>query len=273
MVGRKFTQTKLFRALIVFGILLFFVFFQPRFLMEPLRAIAMTVSLPFQKIFSVVAFEVSDTFYFFSSIGELKSENERLEKEQLRLAIDNAKLKDILKENEELRTAIGLLPREKFTLRPAQVIGRDASGLGNWISIDQGSLQGVEKNMPVIVGAGALVGRVADVAPSSARIMLISNPDSLINGVALDTEARGIVKGEHGLGLLLDMVLQADTLRSGDSVVTSGLGGDLPEGLLIGTLQEPRFSDDRLFQQASIASPVKFDKLRYVFIIQNGQKK
>lgn len=273
MVGRKFTQTKLFRACIVFGILLFFAFFQPRFLMDPLRAIVMTISLPIQKIFSVVAFEVSDTFYFFSSIGELKNENERLEKEQLRLVIDNAKLRDILKENEELRTELGLLPREKFALRPAQVIGRDASGLGNWISIDQGSLQGVEKNMPVIVGAGALVGRVADVAPSSARIMLISNPDSLVSGVALDTGASGIVKGEHGLGLLLDMVLQADTLHAGDSVVTSGLGGDLPEGLLVGTLQEPRFSDDRLFQQASVASPVKFDRLRYVFIIQNGQKK
>jgi rod shape-determining protein MreC len=269
-VRRKFIQTKLFRALVTFGVLWSVVAFSPAWLLAPLRTSLMTVTLPLQKIFSVTAFEVTDTFRFFSSIGELKSENERLERERLQLLAENAKFSLVSQENDELRRELRLLPRDRFSLSPAEVIGRDVFGLGNWISINQGSLDGIQKGMPVIVGAGVLIGKVAEVFPASARVTLLSNPESLVNGVALNTDASGIVKGEYGLGLLFGMVLQADTLKVGDTVVTSGLGGDMPKGLLIGTLQETRFSDDRLFQQASLLSPVRFDRLRYVFVIKNA---
>ncbi|HLC95066.1 MAG TPA: rod shape-determining protein MreC, partial [Patescibacteria group bacterium] len=258
-VQRTFIQTKLFQAMIVFGIVWLFVALGPQWVVIPIRASLMTITVPIQKVFSVVAFEIGDGFHFFSSIGELKNENERLEKERLRLFAENALLTDIKNENEELRKQLGLLPRETFVLKASAVIGRDVSGLGNWISIDQGSLDGIRKGMPVIVNAGVLIGKVAEVFPSSSRVMLISNPESLINGITLDTDAKGIVKGEYGLSLLFDIVLQADILKAGDTVVTSGLGGDMPRGLLIGTLQEIRLSSDRLFQQASLVSPVPFD--------------
>lgn len=266
---RKFIQTKFFRALIIFGAVWMFILFAPEWLVVPVRTSVMTVTRPLQKIFSITAFEFGDTFRFFSSISDLKSENERLEKERLRLFAENSKFADVSKENDELRRQLELLPRDQFALKPAEVIGRDVSGLGNWLTIDQGSLDGIRKGMPVIIDAGVLIGRVAEVFPSNARVMLLSNPESLISGIALDTDAKGIVKGEYGLGLLFDMVLQADVLKAGDTVVTSGLGGDIPKGLLIGTLQETRFSGDRLFQQASLVTPVRFDRLRYVFVIEN----
>lgn len=269
---RKFSQTKFFRALVVFGVLLVLFLLQPRFIMEPLRAVLAAVSFPAEKVLSSIAFETGDTFRFFAAIGDLKSENERLEKERLRLSAENAGLRDMRKENEELRHELGLLPREEFRLKSAEVIGRDASGFGNFLSIDQGSLRGIAKGMPVIVEKGVLIGKVTDVFPSSARVMLLSNPESLISGVTLDSDAHGIVKGEHGLGLLFDMALQTDTLRQGDTIVTSGLGGDMPKGLLIGTLQEPRLSDDRLFQRSSVVSPVSLERLRYVFVVQNASK-
>ena len=267
-VRRKFTQTKLFRAMLILFGLAFFIWFGPEWLFAPVRTSVMTVALPMQKIFSVTAFELGDTLRFFASISDLKNENERLEKERLRLLTENAAFADVRRENEELRRELGLLPRHRFSLKPAAVIGRDVSGLGNWITIDQGSFQGIRKGMTVIVDAGVFIGRVVEVFPASARVMLLSNPESLINGIALGTEASGIVKGEYGLGLLFAMVLQADTLKAGDTVVTSGLGGDMPQGLLIGTLQEARLSDDRLFQQASLVSPVRSDRLRYVFVIE-----
>ncbi|MFZ2187888.1 MAG: rod shape-determining protein MreC [Candidatus Moraniibacteriota bacterium] len=268
-VRRKFIQTKLFRALIIFFALWLFISFSPAWLISPVRTTVMTVMFPVQKIFSVLAFELNDAFRFFTSIGELKSENERLEKERIRLLVANARCSDMSKENEELHRAIGLLPRDMFSLRSATVIGRDVSGLGNWISIDQGSFAGVAKGMSVIVDKGVLIGKVIEVFPAASRVMLLSNPESLVSGTALDTGAQGIVKGEYGLGLLFDMVPQADTLKSGDSIVTSGLGGDVPKGLLIGTLQDPHLSSDRLFQQAALVSPVSIDRIRYVFVIQN----
>lgn len=272
MLRRKFTQTKFFLALVTFCLLGVLSIFEPRFVLQPIRSVIVSVSWPFEKIFSFAAFEMRETIVFFTSIGELKEENERLQTEQIRLLAENAKLLDVSKENEELRHALDVLPRENFDVLPAGVIGRDVSGLGNWISIDEGALRGVQKGMPVIAGAGVLVGVVMETFPSSARVMLLSNGESLINGVTGNTEARGIVKGEYGLGLLFGMVLQEDALQAGDTVVTSGLGSDMPKGLLIGTLQEPRLSGDRLFREASLISPVKLDDLRYLFVIKNAKK-
>jgi rod shape-determining protein MreC len=262
---RKFVQTKFFRTIMIFCAIWIFVLIGPLWLIAPIRASVMTVTFPLQKIFSITAFRVADIWHLFFSIGEINKENERLEKERLRLLSENAKFAGVSQENDELRRQLGLLPRGQFSLKAADVIGRDV----NWIYINQGLLNGMQKGMPVIVNAGVLVGRIAEVFPSNAKVMLISNQESLINGVAIDTGAEGIVKGEHGLGLLLDAVSQADVLKTGDTVVTSGLGGDIPKGLLIGILQEPRFSSDRLFQQAPLVAPVRFDYLRYVFVITN----
>lgn len=266
---RKFYQTKLFRALLVSGAILLCLFFQPTFLMNPLRGMLATVSWPLEGLFSAVAFEVRDTLHFLSSIGDLKSENERLEKKNTELLAENSKWQSISRENEELRKQIGLLPREKFDLQAGEVIGRDAAGVGNWITVNQGSFQGIEKGMPVIVDGEVLIGRVIEVYPKSAKVMLLSNPESRVSGITVTGSAQGIALGEHGLGILFDMVLQAETLKDGDRLVTSGLGGEFPKDLFIGTLQQVRLSEDRLYQRASVVSPVNFDALRYVFIIKN----
>lgn len=265
-----FTQTKLFRALIVSGIIILCIVFQPRFIIEPIRVVIATISWPAEEFFSTIAFETRDFFRFFSSIGDLKSENERLEKENVALLAENSKWQAVSQENEILRRELELLPRKEFQLKAAEVIGRDVTGLGNWLTIDQGSFQGVNRGMAVVVGESVLVGRVTEVSPQSSKVMLLSHPESLVSGVATESGAQGIVKGEHGLGILFDMVSQTDVLTTSDTLVTSGLGGELPKGLLIGTLQEVRLSADHLFQQASVISPVKFGSLRYVFIIQNS---
>src|SRR5688572_18448064 len=104
---RKFTQTKLFRALLVLAVLFLLMLFSPRFLIDPIRTLFVTIASPVQNVFSGVAFGIRDSFGFLSSIGELKGENERLEKERLELLSQNAALKELTAENEILRREIG----------------------------------------------------------------------------------------------------------------------------------------------------------------------
>ena len=85
----------------------------------------------------------------------------------------------------------------------------------------------------------------------------------------LQTGAKGIVRGEYGLGLVLDMVSQTDLLNVGDDVVTSGLGSDISKGLLIGKIKELQVSSDKLFQGALISPRVKYANLDTIFIIKN----
>ena len=83
----------------------------------------------------------------------------------------------------------------------------------------------------------------------------------------VQTGAKGVIKGEYGLGLIFDMILQTDSIQSGDEIVTSGIGGQLPRGLLVGTVQNVHASDDHLFQQATVVSPLQISKLQFVFVV------
>jgi rod shape-determining protein MreC len=233
----------------------FFVRFQPSFVTIPVKFIGTSILWPIQSFFSPVVFEIQDAHSFLLSIGDYKRANEELEKERVKLLAENARLQDIARDNDELRHEIGLLPREKYNFKAATVVGRDVSGLGNWLQINQGSNAGIESGMAVVVEAGVLVGTVEEVEPFSARVKLLSNAESIINAVTLDTNAEGVVRGEHGLGVVYDMVQQSENLKNGDTLVTSGLGQKTPKGLLIGTIQDARLTDDKLFQRATISSP------------------
>lgn len=267
---RKFIQTKFFRALIVATFIVLCIFFQPRFLMEPLRTVLSAISWPIQGVIASFAFEMRDVVQFFTSIGDLKRDNDRLIQENVTLVAENAKWQAVSRENEELRRELELLPRDRYHFQAAEVIGRDAAGLGNWITIDQGRLQGIERGMPVIVYNNILIGRIMEVFPESSRVMLLTHPDSVVSGITIEGGAQGVVRGEYGLGILFDMVPQNATLTASDQLVTSGLGGEFPRNLLIGTLQESHLSLDHLYRQASLVSPVDFSSLRYVFIIKNS---
>lgn len=253
------------------GVALLLVFFQPNGVGHMLRGAAHTISWPFERGFSFVAFTISDMGKFFSSIGTLKQENERLFGENIRLRAENASLAFLRGENEALRGAVGLKVRERFDLLPAEVIGFGGEGQGGLVVIDHGSTEGVREGMLAVVGESVLVGVVDEVFPFSAKIVLLTNSKSAFGGVTIENGTKGIVNGERGLGLLFDLVLEKDALHQGDRIVTSGVGGGAPRGLLIGTAEDVHESSDRLFQRASIVSPIDFNSLRFVYLIKEDR--
>jgi rod shape-determining protein MreC len=122
--------------------------------------------------------------------------------------------------------------------------------------------------MPVIAYEGILIGKTSEVFSGSSKVTLLSDAESAVNASDLESGARGVLKGEYGLGIVLDMVSQADVMNAGDTVVTSGLGSEMPKGLLIGKILETKVTGDKLFQQAVVAPRVKYSKLEAVFVIK-----
>lgn len=198
----------------------------------------------------------------------MRDENESLIRENDALVAEVANLRGVKKENDVFREQLGLIPKDKFELESGLVIGQDPQGLGSWIIIDKGTSDGVEAGMPVIVSNSILIGKVEEANSYSSKIKLLTDSKSAVNATDLETDARGLVKGAFGLGLIMDMVAQTDILNKGDTVLTSGLGGEFPKGLLIGNIQEVGDSPDRLFQQAVIAPRVKYQELEVVFVIK-----
>jgi len=180
-----------------------------------------------------------------------------------------ASLQEAKRENDVLREQLDLAPRDKFDLEPCFVIGQDPQGSGSWLMVGKGSSDGIRTDMPVIVSNGILVGKVDEVGPDSSRVRLLTGSESVVNVSDLETSARGLIKGTYGLGLVMDMVAQADALNEGDTVITSGLGGEVPKGLLVGRIQEVKASPDKLFQQAIVIPRIRYQKLDLVFVIKN----
>lgn len=266
----NFFHTKLFKVVTTLVISGFLVFINPYNFFNPVRSAFFFVFSPFQKVAYGLTFEISEIKNFLSSIGQLKKENEKLIKENREFLAEKSKLEEVGRENEILRQELKLLPREKFNLEGASVISQDFYGQGDWIEINKGSSNGIEKEMPVIVDSGILIGKIGDVFSTTSKVILLSSPGSAVNAIDAKTESKGVVRGEYGLGVILDMVLQSESLNQGDDVITSGIGKGFPRGLLIGKIQEIGSSGDKLFKRAVISSPVDFSRLRFVFVIKGN---
>jgi rod shape-determining protein MreC len=256
-------------AFLILGLCLFLVFLNPRKTFNPLFEIFFKLSLPFQKTFYTLSQGTGNMLIFWSSLSEVREENEKLIKENNALLVSAAGQKELQKENAELRKQLGLIPSKSFDLEAGFVIGQNPQKLGSWIMIDKGGKNGIRIGMPVIVSQGIIIGKVEEVYQDTAKVILLTDSESVVNVRDLETEAKGVVRGKFGLGLVLEMVSQDDTLNAGDSLITSGLGGDLPKGLLVGKIQEPKVSLDQIFQEATVAAPVKYSNLDVVFVVKN----
>jgi rod shape-determining protein MreC len=268
-VPKKIFASKLLTFISIVIICAILLLINPRNYFGPFRSVLFTLFYPFEKIFYLTSGKIGNQIDFIGSISKLRAENEKLIRDNLSLEAQLASLKDEKKENELLRSQLGLIPKEKYDLLASFVIGQDMQESGAWITVDKGSFDGIGAGMPVIVSQGILVGKVEEVYPKSAKILLLTSPQSSVNAVDLETGSRGIIKGSFGLGVYMDMVTQSDVINVGDSIVTSGLGGNFPKGLLIGKITEVRLSQDKLFQQALISPSARYPRLEAVFIIKN----
>jgi len=227
------------------------------------------VTSPFSRIFYRIGSNISDTLYFLGSISDLRNENEELIMENNELASSVASLTQEKNENKVLREQLNLVPKDDYDLVSSFVSAQDAQGLDSWIYIDKGTDDGIEAGMPVIVSDGILIGFVEEAYLGNAKVSLLTGPSSVVNAVDINANSRGIIKGEYGLGLVMGMISQSDSVNEGDDIVTSGLGSDIPKGLLIGKVKEVHPSQDNLFKEASIVPRVKYSKLDVVFVIKD----
>ncbi|MEP6895106.1 MAG: rod shape-determining protein MreC [Chloroflexota bacterium] len=158
--------------------------------------------------------------------------------------------------------------RSENTYKAAAVIGRDPSPFLQYVIINRGSNDGIQRGMPVVTNQG-LVGRVDAVIADAARVQLITDPASSVNvrlqNAQTDASLIGSVTGD----VTLDLIPQDVSLEVGDLVLTSGLGGGYPPDLIVGQVVNIRTRDFDLFQQAAVQPVVDFNRLQIVLIIVN----
>jgi rod shape-determining protein MreC len=186
------------------------------------------------------------------------------------LKADQASKEEALRLNAALRSQLNFAQQNNYQLTGADIISQDPTNYKQYLTINKGSNSGIQKGQ-VVVSGGLVVGRITETTPGTAKVYLITDFNSAVPALDQATRATGLVRGDRGFGLKLEMVPQTDQLKEGDVLITSGFGGDYPKGLVIGTVGEVKQRAADVFQSAAVNPAVDFRKLEEVFVI-TGQK-
>lgn len=227
---------------------------------------------PLQESVKVAGRRMSETVQAVRDIGELGEQYRALSAELVALRNENVTLKALEKENIQLREQLRYRKRSDRNLVPCEVIARDMTGWWVSLRLGKGFLDGLSKDLAVITPDG-LIGRTMEVTPRTTDVLLISDPSCRVSVEIARTGTFGIMSGQgrhpRGQGLCrVDFLNKNAEIREGDEVVTSGLGGVFPKGLLVGAVQRVENDPGGLSKRAHILTNARLGGLTHVFVVQ-----
>jgi len=216
---------------------------------------------------------------FFENVTDLRNtykENKVLKERLSEYVALEAEVQELRKENEELREILDKKESLKdFDPIQATVIGRNPDRWQEIIIINKGEQHGVKKNMAVITPTNALVGKVQNVSQFTSTVQLLSAPDqrnrisAYIQG---ETDTFGLIEGydEKRKALLLKDIPFDAKIKEKQKVLTSGLGGVFPKGLVIGEVMEVIPDEYGLTQTAYIKPYANFYDIEHVIVAKRS---
>ena len=206
--------------------------------------------------------------------ARLQGENTDLRRQLGEISSRVAQAGELERENRNFRTMLDFKNRSELKLIPAKVIARDPSSWWSSVLVDRGSSDGITRDQPVLTVEG-LVGKVIEVMQNNARVLLLVDENCKVSGWLKETGYYGIVQGNilsGGAGAPCRMLFvdRFAALKENDKVLTSGLGGIFPKGILIGTVTAVAPSNDSrkttLYQELYVAPAVDLARIDEVFI-------
>lgn len=235
-----------------------------------------TVLRPFEVAAERVARPFRDAYGYFAGLIHAKSQNAELRHQVDILSqrvIQNA---NAAAENADLRRQLKYVHSRDFPQGydyvATTVIGRPPSEFQQQVGISAGSSSGIRRNDPVVTADG-LVGKVTQVAHSTAQVTLLTDPSVQVSALDLNTGAAGVVKPGQGRNTLaLARVDKSQMVNGGDLIETAGwhtkrLTSLYPKGIAIGFVTGASQSEVDLYWRAQVDPRVDFDSLQSVLVL------
>jgi rod shape-determining protein MreC len=204
----------------------------------------------------------------FQTRAELRAENRKLGEQVLALQLRVARQDALEQENAELRGLRAALPPFIKSWQLAEIISVETNPLRQRVVINKGAANGVSVNQAVVDGDGVL-GQVARVGPWSAEVILVTDPEHAIPVQVVRNSLRSIAVGSGNDGeLLLPYLAINSDVKSGDMLVSSGLGGVFPAGLPVGHITGVRRDSNQILAQVRAQPLAHVDRDREVVLLQ-----
>jgi len=231
--------------------------------------LARILEVPLQAMASIQD-SIRDIWSHYIALQNVWEENQLLRQEIQRLQGEQNLLREQIIIATQFQQLLAFQESAPMTTLPARIIGRNVSNWYRAMIINKGERDGIHPEMGVITEAG-VVGRVVRVNPTTAIVLLLSDPNVAITGMVQKTRDEGIIQGTPQGTIHMKYLPPLSPVQPGDPVVTSGLTGDFPRGLQIGRIQQITKADTDLFQLGEIDPIVDFSKLEGVLVITSFQ--
>ena len=242
---------------------------------SPLVNLMNTVASPFRAVSTSVANWISDKRNYYEDTTALKEENEALKRQIAEMEAAVRQGETDSQENAFLRKLLDLRKqrRDLSDFETATVMERSVTNWTSSLTLNKGSVHGVEVGDCVIDGRGNLVGRISEAGYDWSTVLTVVDTDTSLGARVYRTQDIGIANGDFALmgeGLLrLDSLPVSCQLLEGDLIVTSGLGGYLPPDLVIGSVTSLQADDSDTAVYAVLTPAAELDSLTEVCIIKS----
>jgi rod shape-determining protein MreC len=206
----------------------------------------------------------------YIGLRDAHSENQKLRSEIENLRLRNWQLES--KAAEAQRLSVLLNFRDAHPEAPmlaAQVIGASADPTSHTLFINRGERDHVRRNLPVITPDG-VVGKIVEVFPSSAQVLLLNDKDSGVGAIFAGTRAHGVIRGTGDPGPRMDYVSKDVEVQPGQQILTSGDDRIFPKDYPIGTVESSTPGDPFLVIRVKVAA--RLDRLEEVIILLTQQE-
>jgi rod shape-determining protein MreC len=225
----------------------------------------LSISRPLQQAATWTTKRLGGVWDNYIYLVNAQRDNQRLREELKWLRQENHRHLEASLQYQRLQRLLNFRDQTPLDVVAAEVIGRNSNSWTEIIYINRGTRDRVAKGLPVVTHDG-LVGQVVHAAPTLSQVMLLTDFRSGVDALVQRTRASGVVAGRGRNVAELRFLPVGVDLQLGDRLISSGMGGVFPKGLIIGEVKDIH-RNGRQTQQVEIQPSVDFSHLEEVLVL------
>ncbi len=231
-----------------------------------LRKVVLEVAAPVENLINTSLTALHDAWKRYLFLVGMEDENRKLRRENALLAEQLNQYREGYMEGMRLQKLLKIKSGFQQQTVAARVIDRKHASLFKTILINKGTSEGLRVGLPVLADKG-VVGRIIETSWHASRVLLLIDENSNIDALIQRNRAQGMLQGAGSSGCNLKYISRVEEVQPGDVVVTAGLAGVFPKGLLLGAVSGISRKEGGLFQKIEVAPVVDFDRLEEVLAL------
>jgi len=234
---------------------------------DPIGPLLLWVMRPLQVVAHATTSWVKEIQESYSTLSGYQAEIERLRQRIADLEQERNRLLEAEATNRRLQQLLEFRSHLASGGITASIIAGSATSWFRSCLLDKGNAEGVYKGMAVVTPLG-VVGQVVGVTAHTAKVLLLTDANSGVDVLVQRTRARGIVSGSLDNGTIMKYVKRSEDIQVGDRLITSGLDGIFPKGVMVGTVTKVRKQSLGLFQLIEVMPAVVTSRTEEVLVVK-----